>query len=227
MDELFLAACDENGVAFCNKYIRKQFDVNVRDVNGCTGIMKACLRGNLEIVKMLIEAGADIHDHDRHNQNLLHYAVQSNNEKLCKFLLSLKLNTKEASKVTNLVPKSYMLRTVPVALTKNVGSSGVPLQNDPLDHLYLTQTREIKTAEVYHAYMDRGEAKFSEDKIYNMILRYEDMDLSDYESDGDITAGAKKKNEKKKKPKKAKAKAGGASGPKGKKGKKAKKSKKK
>ena len=40
MDELFLAACDENGVAFCNKYIRKQFDVNVRDVNGCTGIMK-------------------------------------------------------------------------------------------------------------------------------------------------------------------------------------------
>ena len=40
MDELFLAACEENGISFCSKYIRKRFDVNVSDSSGCSGIMK-------------------------------------------------------------------------------------------------------------------------------------------------------------------------------------------
>lgn len=172
---------------------------------------------------MLIEAGANVNDHDRYSQNLLHYAVQSNNEKLCKFILSLKLNTKEATNVTSLQPKAYTMKGVPLAMTKSVGSSGVSLKNDPLDNQYLIQSREIKTAEVYHAYMERGEAKFAEDRIYNMIARYEDMDLSDYESDGDITAGARKQKDKKPKPKKAKGKSkaagGGGKGKKGKKGK--------
>jgi hypothetical protein len=40
MDELFLAACEENALTVCAKYIRKQYDLNVCDSNGCTGIMK-------------------------------------------------------------------------------------------------------------------------------------------------------------------------------------------
>jgi len=43
MDELFLAACEENGISFCAKYIRKQLDLDVRDSNGCSGIMKVNL----------------------------------------------------------------------------------------------------------------------------------------------------------------------------------------
>lgn len=46
MDQLFLDACEENGISFCAKYIRKQLDLNVRDANGCSGIMKVRNRLN-------------------------------------------------------------------------------------------------------------------------------------------------------------------------------------
>ncbi len=51
MDELFLAACEENGISFCAKYIRKQLDLDVRDSNGCSGIMKVNL---FYVCKLLI-----------------------------------------------------------------------------------------------------------------------------------------------------------------------------
>ncbi len=48
MDELFLAACEENGISFCTKYIRKHLDLNVRDSNGCSGIMKVNFCSNFQ-----------------------------------------------------------------------------------------------------------------------------------------------------------------------------------
>ncbi len=159
---------------------------------------------------MLYEAGADIYQVDKFNQNLLHFAVQSNNEKLCKFLLSKKLSTKEAACITHLQPKSYTNRAVPRALMHDLGPCGVGLEHDPLRHPYLEASRNIKTSETYNGFMDRGDPRYAEERIYSMILRCEEMDLSECESDGDICESGKKKGKKKKAGKsKAKSRAGG------------------
>ena len=120
---------------------------------------------------MLVEAGADYQQLDRHNRNLLHYAVQSNNEKLCKYLLSKNLNSKEIAQMTNMVPKSYAVRAVARGVVEDLGPCGVGLVHDPLRNEYLEAARAIKKAETYKGFMTGGEAVYAEDKIYNMILR--------------------------------------------------------
>lgn len=135
-------------------------------------LFQACLHGNYDLVKLLVENGAEINQVDRYNQNVLHYAVQSNNQKLVKFLLSKKLNSKEQTNITGLQPKSYTNRAVPLALVKNTGPCGVGLKHDPLANGYLEASRNIKDSETYNIFMERNEPQYSEDKIYNMILRY-------------------------------------------------------
>jgi len=120
---------------------------------------------------MLIDAGANIYSKDRFNQTLLHYAVQSNHEKLVKFILSKNVNSKEQTNITRLEAKSYTNRAVPKDLVNNTGSCQIRLERDPLDHPYMEASRAITTSELHNAFHFRGDSKFAEDKIYSMILR--------------------------------------------------------
>lgn len=132
---------------------------------------KAALRGNYELVKFLFDAGANIYSKDRYNQTVLHYAVQSNHEKLVKFILSKTVDSKAEASITQLPAKAYTNRAVPKDMLSTAGSCKVGLECDPLDHSYMEASRNIKTSETHNAFHLRGDSKFQEDKIYNMIIR--------------------------------------------------------
>ncbi|XP_024607076.1 M-phase phosphoprotein 8 isoform X2 [Neophocaena asiaeorientalis asiaeorientalis] len=53
--------------------------VNVQQSNGETALMKACKRGNSDIVRLVIECGADCNILSKHQNSALHFAKQCNN----------------------------------------------------------------------------------------------------------------------------------------------------
>ncbi|XP_006006743.1 M-phase phosphoprotein 8 isoform X2 [Latimeria chalumnae] len=53
--------------------------VNLQQISGETALMKACKRGNSDIVRLLLEYGADCNILSKHQNSALHYAKQSNN----------------------------------------------------------------------------------------------------------------------------------------------------
>ena len=57
---------------------------------------------------------------------------------------------------------------------------------DTFENKYLFQTKEILKSELINNFFERNEPEYPEEKIYNIILRYEEMDLSEIDSDGDI-----------------------------------------
>ena len=144
-------------------------------------IFKACKNGHYDLVKMLITAGANIHLSDAYGQNALHYAVQSNNEKLCKLICLKKVNSKENSLIAKLQPKQLVLKGVPEKNNKMYD-----FHKDTFENKYLFQTKEILKSELINNFFERNEPEYPEEKIYNIILRYEEMDLSEIDSDGDI-----------------------------------------
>lgn len=199
MEELFLEACEENSISFCSKYIRKRLNINFSDSDGCTGLMKACLNGHFDLSKLLIESGADLSLKDKNGQNALHYAVLSKNDKLCKYLCTKKIDSNEMTMQAALTPKDYALPTVHDGLVRN-----------PMEHLYMIQTKNIIMDELPACVFERDEAKYKEEKIFNLITRYQEMELSDLESDGDdIQKGEMKKKGKSKRKKGKKSKGSG------------------
>jgi hypothetical protein len=93
----------------------------------------------------------------------------------------------------------------------------------PTDKEYIAHLKNIKRAEDPHMFVDYDEPKCVEDRIHNMILRYDDHLLSDLENSDDEQKGEaySKKKKKGKKGKKGKGKKSGkASKGKKKKGKK-------
>ncbi len=165
--------------------------------------VKACLNGNYEIVKMLLDAGADVNRTDFYNQNTLHYAVKGNNEKICKLICYNKVDSNVHSKITQLEPKDFALK--PVGTSIAFKNYDIPQEKE-----YIRQTREIIKEENPDFLLDRIEPDTKEDRIFGMIRRYENMRLSDPESDGDDQQKGEvyKKKKKKKKGKKGKKKGG-------------------
>ena len=45
------------------------------------------IRGNLKVVKLLVERSADVNDKDREEVTILHYAIHSDNPELIKYLI--------------------------------------------------------------------------------------------------------------------------------------------
>uniref|UniRef100_A0A8C9LBZ3 M-phase phosphoprotein 8 n=1 Tax=Pavo cristatus TaxID=9049 RepID=A0A8C9LBZ3_PAVCR len=53
--------------------------VNMQQSSGETALMKACKRGNSDIVRLMIESGADCNILSKHQNSALHFAKQCNN----------------------------------------------------------------------------------------------------------------------------------------------------
>ena len=64
--------------------------LNQRDDEKMTFLMWACDRGSYEIVKFLVDSGADINLQDVDGQSCLHYAVSCEHVDIIKFLLQNK-----------------------------------------------------------------------------------------------------------------------------------------
>lgn len=65
-------------------------NVDEVDENGMTMLMWACDRGQLEIVRYLVERGADLNKQDSDGQTCLHYAVSCEHLDIVRFLIGLK-----------------------------------------------------------------------------------------------------------------------------------------
>lgn len=162
------------------------------------------MNGHYEIIKMLLEANADVNIKDFYDQNALHYAVRSNNEKICKLICNNKVNSSQLNKNTQMIPRDYSLVAV--------GSKTSLNEYKEID--YINKLNNIKRAEDPGVIADADEPQTNQEKIYNLILRYDDMNLSDIDSGGEEQHGEVYKKSKKKK--KGKSKKGSAK--KGKKG---------
>lgn len=84
--------------------------VNDTDSEGMTMLMWACDRGHLDVVRYLVEHGADVNKRDSDGQTCLHYAVSCEHVHVVKYLVSL-------PKIDSSVPDADGLK--PVDLTQN------------------------------------------------------------------------------------------------------------
>ncbi len=142
----------------------------------------------------MLLAGADVHIKDKYNQTALHYAVQSNIEKLCKLICHNRVDAQQTTKIAALNAKQYALKSV-YNQQADTNFKSHCLKKDPLDNSYLIMRREMQKYEGTRSIFERDDAKYNEEKIQNLLQRYEDLDLSEIESEGDICeAGDIKKN---------------------------------
>ncbi|MCC8371234.1 MAG: ankyrin repeat domain-containing protein [Rickettsia endosymbiont of Pseudomimeciton antennatum] len=67
---------------------KQGIDIN-RPVNGITALHKACYAGNINVVKILLENGADINAEDIYKNTPLHFACKEGNIEVIKELLKI------------------------------------------------------------------------------------------------------------------------------------------
>ena len=77
-----------NGDLETTKYLisENNIDINSKDENGTTLLMKACCNTNLDLVKYLVENKADITIVDKKNYNALMYAVEKSHLDIVRYL---------------------------------------------------------------------------------------------------------------------------------------------
>lgn len=86
VDQLFEAIEDEQDVNRVRELIEAGCDVNVRIEEGCTPLIAAVLVGNLEIVKLLVEFGADVNVIDGYFGSPLYYASYNGFQNIAEYL---------------------------------------------------------------------------------------------------------------------------------------------
>ena len=71
-------------VEFCNAPLR---DVNQRGIGGSTPLYVAAIWGDLEAVRLLIEAGANVNARNEDGETALHWAASDGNRELAVLLI--------------------------------------------------------------------------------------------------------------------------------------------
>ena len=74
LNDLFDAIEEEQDVNKVRELIEAGYYVDFTVEEGCTPLIAAVLIGNLEIVKLLVELGADVNIKDMHGETALFYA---------------------------------------------------------------------------------------------------------------------------------------------------------
>ena len=91
MSDFFLA-CEEGNLEEVEEFIEQGYDVNKRDDRyhgyGRTPLMYAAGEGRYDVVKCLIDHGADVGQKNLANRTLLHYASEGGNLKVVELILS-------------------------------------------------------------------------------------------------------------------------------------------
>jgi acyl-CoA-binding protein len=86
-------ACKHNNLEQLRKHLNKNKSlINQVDKENMTLLMWACDHGHLEIVKYLVEQGADMNKQDNDGQTCLHYAVSCEHLDIIKYLVQSKIN---------------------------------------------------------------------------------------------------------------------------------------
>ncbi|MEH1941888.1 MAG: ankyrin repeat domain-containing protein [Nostoc sp.] len=74
IDELFEAIEDTQDMNRVREIVEAGYNINVQIEEGCTPLIAAVLTGNLEMVKLLVELGADVNLIDGYLESPLYYA---------------------------------------------------------------------------------------------------------------------------------------------------------
>ena len=88
MDNVFLTACKNGQKGIVQAFIKKGgINYDKRDAMGCTPLYYACMKGARDIVKLLIDAGADVSLANNQSLTPLHSMARSGNKDIIKLLL--------------------------------------------------------------------------------------------------------------------------------------------
>jgi len=88
-EKALVNACKNNQMSVIRLLTKKKVNLNYRDDWGKTPLVYVSLKGNLDAVKHLINAGADADATDDFQNTALHHAVVSKNTELAKYFCSL------------------------------------------------------------------------------------------------------------------------------------------
>ena len=113
---------------------------------------------------------------DYYGHNALHYATIGNNDRICKLLCHSGVDSSRLAKTTQMLARDYSLRAVSLDQSERV--------NVTKD--YLKRVTAMKNSEEDSNFMSRkDQPKNKDERIFDMILKYENMNLSESESVGD------------------------------------------
>ena len=80
---------EDGNIQLVKNYINSGYDLNIQNYNddGYTPLIYAILKDNIEIVELLLNAGADIDKQDNNGYTALIYAAYDNNRNVIELLL--------------------------------------------------------------------------------------------------------------------------------------------
>ena len=155
MSDLFLA-CEEGNLEKVEELIEQGYDVNKRDGRygryGTTPLMYAAGEGRYDVVKCLIDHGADVSQKNFANRTLLHYASEGGNLKVVELILS-------TSKGAQIDEEDNGHRT-PLMLAAEKGHSDVLLCL--IDHGANVNKKDCNERTALHYASKRGDLKVVE-----------------------------------------------------------------
>lgn len=88
LDNMLLQACKNNQKSVVLTFLKRgDVDVNKRDESGNTPLIYACLKSARDLVKLLLDNGADANLGNRKNRTPLHFAAESGNYQIISLLI--------------------------------------------------------------------------------------------------------------------------------------------
>lgn len=125
LDNMLLQACKNNQKSVVLTFLKRgDVDVNKRDESGNTPLIYACLKSARDLVKLLLDNGADANLGNRKNRTPLHFAAESGNYQIISLLIDAgaDVNCTDNNGVTPLMVLAQNGRTdAALKLLKNPG----------------------------------------------------------------------------------------------------------
>ena len=106
--------------------------INQQNNRGETPLHWACINGNLDIVRLLLEAGADPTMVDDEDNSILHFAVETSNLTVAYFILENNYCSPMACNIDDITPLDIAIDNEDICMQNILqsfkpGSSGVPV----------------------------------------------------------------------------------------------------
>ncbi|OUS24804.1 hypothetical protein A9Q99_23720 [Gammaproteobacteria bacterium 45_16_T64] len=85
-------------------------EVNLVTIEFCPALMVAAMKGEVDVIRLLLSRGANIFQTDNNGEGLLHYAARGKNIKVVEHLISCGLDVNLQKKNSNEIPAHLCLK---------------------------------------------------------------------------------------------------------------------
>ena len=152
IEEKFINACLEGNKRFVERYIKNKENLNVTDSEYNTGLIYAIHKGYYDIVKILIDAGADINKQNKLGGTALSVAAFNEDKEILKLLIDNNINLNSKLKKdghTPLICASHENNTDIVKILVEAGADVNIKDNDNMTALnYAVYNDNYEIAEI-------------------------------------------------------------------------------